>query len=523
VVASAATALAYALAARMELPWGLLLWVGLVPWLAAVDRLASFGGALAAGLLLSVAYEFAVFGWFADSIATYASVSRPTAGLVLVILSPILQPQLPAVAMARHWLRRRGAPAWRCALGSACVWVGVEWASPKLFADTLGYMVYPFAHARQIADVGGMGGLTLVVILVNDGVLAIVRAVRDSGSLRERMSRALLPIGAVAALLIAPVGYGHLRWRALAAAAPAADVVTAGLVQADIFEYDQLATTVGKFATVRGILDRHFALSSELLGRTRLDLLVWPETVYPTTFGTPKTLEGAAFDAEIAGFVNNTGVPLVFGSYDADGASEFNAAVFLEPSTDGRVSFDTYRKARLFPLTEWVPGVLGSERVRRWLPWLGTWTAGPGPEVIAVALSGGRTLRIGPLICYDITDPWVALAEVRRGAELILTLSNDAWFTGGGPRLNLVGAAFRSIETRRPQLRATNTGISAVITPLGEFVALAGEHEQATLVASVHPLRHPTTPLLAWGDWLGPTSVVIALVLLAVPRASRNR
>ena len=50
-------------------------------------------------------------------------------------------------------------------------------------------------------------------------------------------------------------------------------------------------------------------------------------------------------------------MPLVFGAYDVDAGDEFNAAVFLEPAGDGRVEFETYRKARLFPLTERVPAL----------------------------------------------------------------------------------------------------------------------------------------------------------------------
>jgi apolipoprotein N-acyltransferase len=94
---------------------------------------------------------------------------------------------------------------------------------------------------------------------------------------------------------------------------------------------------------------------------------VWPETVYPTTFGTPKSAAGAAFDEAIAAFVAQSGVPLVFGAYDVEAGAEFNAAVFLDPPRGRSLEFETYRKAALFPLTERVPAFLGSPRVRRWL------------------------------------------------------------------------------------------------------------------------------------------------------------
>ena len=119
-------------------------------------------------------------------------------------------------------------------------------------------------------------------------------------------------------------------------------------MQANISHYDQLRADVGTYEAVRQILDAHFALSRDAL-RAKLDLLVWPETVYPTTFGSPKSEDGAAFDREIASFAAEPGVPLIFGAYEAEGGDEFNAAVFLEPrGATGRAS-TMYRKARALP------------------------------------------------------------------------------------------------------------------------------------------------------------------------------
>jgi apolipoprotein N-acyltransferase len=140
-----------------------------------------------------------------------------------------------------------------------------------------------------------------------------------------------------------------------------------------------------------------------------------------------------------------------------------------------------------------------------------------------VTLAGGRTVRVAPLICYDAVDPGIALAAVRQGAELIVTLSNDSWFAaGGGPRLHLVVSAFRSLETRRPQLRATNTGVSAAIAATGEILAGAGVHERAVVKASVRPEGSATTLMLAWGDWFGPSAAAAALLLLAARIGRRS-
>jgi len=508
-----ASGLAFALCARFDPRFVSLLWIALVPWLAAVDRSPSVVAALGVGVLMSVAFLLAVFWWFIAAIQSYTGAPWLVALMVLVAFAPILEPQFACAAVARRLVRTRTRGRWWAALAGALVWVGSEWAIPKLFADTLGHGLYASAWMRQAADVGGTPGLTLVILLGNECVLALVA--------ERRAAYAAAALALPAALL----AYGATRSAALAHAPRRDEPLTVAIVQADIDRYDRLRAERGTYDAVRFILDTHFALSTDAARRAPLDFVVWPETVYPTTFGSPKSEAGADLDREIAAFATNAGLPLVFGSYDADGGAEYNAAVFLAPSRDGRVQFETYRKASLFPLTERVPALFESPLVRRWFPWLGTWKPGAGASVLPLVLRGGRTIRVAPLICYDAVDPRLALDAVRSGADLIVTLSNDSWFaTGNGPRLHLIMSAFRSIETRRPQVRATNTGISAVITPTGDVVVSAGVHARAALVATVPAAPDVWTLAVAWGDWLGPVALVagVALVGMVVLRGVRT-
>lgn len=529
VAATVASAIAFALYARVAWPWLALGWVGLVPWLAVLDRARSLRGALAVGLLMCETFVLAVFPWFPSAIQNYTGAPWLLALLVVLVVAPLIQPQFIAVAAARYLAGQ--ASAWRTILVSACAYVGAEWASPKLFADTLGHGLYASALMRQAADIAGAHGLTFVLVVSNEGVLATLRG-RTVSAARARRSPAkggigrlgsrLAPGACVATLILGLLAYGALRIQQLRNDGRSAERITAGIVQSDISQYGKLAADLGTFEAVRMILDAHFALSAQAMERGALDLLMWPETVYPTTFGSPKSADGAAFDREIGAFVAARHVPLVFGAYDVEGTDEFNAAVLLQPAGDGRVTFETYRKASLFPFTERVPVVLESTLVRQWLPWLGTWKPGKGPQILPLALRDGRTVLIAPLICYDALVPSQAIAAVRRGAELIVTLSNDSWFTYADvPRLILIVSAFRSIETRRPMVRATNTGISAVITPTGEFVDTIGVHQRATMVAAVTPEHGAMTLMLACGDWFGPVALAAAAGLLLVPLAFR--
>jgi len=487
-------------------------WVGLVPWLLVLDRTRSAGEALAAGLAMSVAFVLAVFWWFGVAIAEYAGVSTVTGFVVLVLLAPVLQPQLPAFALARYVARRRAG--WRrAAVTGACVWVGTEWAAGKLFGDTIGHGLQASAWMRQAADLAGAPGLTFVLLLANEHAAA---AIRERASPRHALAAAT----GVAALALALCAYG--TWR-LGRLAPDGRPVTAAVVQTNLAHYDRLAAARGTHAAVRTILDTHYALSRAAVARGDIDVLVWSETVYPTTFGAPKSEDGAAFDREIASFVAGTRVPLVFGSYDLEDGVEYNAAVFLAPPSGGPLEYETYRKAWLFPLTERTPALFDRPWIRSRLPWLGTWQSGAGPAVVSLPLADGRRLPVAPLICYDAVAPRFALDAVRAGAQLIVTLSNDSWFAVGlGPRLHLVVAAFRSIETRRAQVRATTTGISAIIAASGEIEEAAGVHERAALVGAVRPESRATTLMLAWGDWFGPVAAALGVGLLGAGPAGRR-
>jgi apolipoprotein N-acyltransferase len=512
--ACAASALLLAVYTRVAWPHLLLGWIGFVPWLAALERARSLRGALAIGWLFSVLYVIAIFPWFATGIAAYTGIPPQVCFALLALGAPLLQLQLVVFAGARFLGTRKGVRALGL-LAAVLLYAGAEWIWPKLLGDTIGHGLHASPRMRQAADLAGAHGLSVMLLLVNECVLALVRALVSGGPLRARLAQARAPAAAAAAILLALTGYGAWRLAQLTPAAGAQPLLSAGIVQADISRYGELAREQGTYDAAQGILDAHFALSEQALARGRLDLLVWPETVYPTTFGTPKTEAGAALDREIAGFVASTRVPLVFGAYDVDAEGEFNAAVFLEPSRDGRFEFDTYRKAWLFPLTERVPRWLDSKGVRAWLPWLGTWQPGAGPQVTPVQLPDGRQLRVAPLICYDAVVPGLAIDAVRAGAELMVTLSNDAWFaTGEGPHLHLVVSAFRSLETRTSQVRATNTGISAIISPTGELLAEAGVHERAALVAIVPAAARTGTLMLAWGDWFCPAALATGMLLL---------
>lgn len=499
-----ASALLAALYVRGGPAW-VLGFVLLVPWLRSLDATRSPGGALLGGLLMAVAYAAAGFTWFGHAIGRFTGTGDAVGLAVLLLAAPVLQPQFISLALLRHLVGRRHGPL-PGALAGAAAWLATESLWPKLLGDTLGHGLYPSALMRQGAVLGGAAGLTLLLLLANEALTAAWR--RRADGLRLLAPR--LAAAALVPLLLA----GHGAW-ALGERPPAgADTLRVGMVQSALVDYERLRREMGAGAVVRQVLDTHYAMTHDAVERQRVQAVLWSETVYPTTFARPKSDAGAELDAEIVGIVNAAGVPFVFGTYDRDEAGEYNAAAFVAPG-QGLVGF--YRKTRLFPFTESVPGWLDGPLLRRWLPWTGSWRAGDGARVLPLRLADGREVPALPLICLDAVDAGLALDGARLGARVILAMSNDSWFTEHplGAELHLAVAAFRSIETRLPQFRVTSNGHSAVIDAYGQVIAGTRMGERTLVVGELPVGEPPRTLMVTWGDWVGGAAAA-GLLLLAL-------
>ena len=479
--------------------------VALVPWLRALDAGPSLPRTLLGSWAMTVAYTAAVLPWFGSAIGRFTQIGEPAGVLVLLAAAPLLQPQFFAHALVRRAVvgshgRFVGA------LAATAAWVATERFVPKLLGDTLGYGLHPSPLLRQAADLGGAAGLSALLLLANEAVAAALarRADGPRAMLRPLAAAALVP------LLLAAYG----AWAMATAPATAGATLRMGLVQSNIVDYERLRRERGAGAVVREVLDVHFAMSYDAVERQRADAVLWSETVYPTTFGRPKSEAGAALDREILEIVDAAGVPFVFGTFDRDlDEQEFNAAAFVVPGTG---LLGMYRKARPFPLTEYVPAWLDHPALRQWLPWLGGWQPGNGAHVFPLRLRDGREVPVLPLICLDAVGPSLAIDGARLGASVILTMSNDAWFIDRpkGAELHQAVAVFRSIETRLPQFRVTANGYSAVIDAFGTVLAGTRMGER-TLVVGELPVREPAPTLMVrWGDWVGLAGAAF-LVLLA--------
>jgi apolipoprotein N-acyltransferase len=211
---------------------------------------------------------------------------------------------------------------------------------------------------------------------------------------------------------------------------------------------------------------------------------------------------------------------------DPGGSARYFDSAYLFVPEDGLV--DRYDKTHLVPFGEYVPlrDLLGRfiGAIARGAATTDV-SAGRSVRALAVPLAGGATLSAGVPICYELIFPDEVRRFVGAGAELLLAITNDAWYgRTGAPYQFLVMTAMRSAETRVWTARAANTGVSAVIDDRGRVRMQTNLFEQTLLVADV-PRRPPGAGgsfYVRHGDWL-PVACWAALAGLAVVARVRAR
>ncbi len=407
-------------------------------------RSPSFGPAFRAGWLTGAAAALGSLYWAAVPVHDFGRLhwvlAAPTPALMALFLG--LYPGLFA-GLVQAYGKRLSPTAF--GLFAGCLWMVLETARGTVFTGfpwlVPAAALSPWPAAVQGAAVVGAYGLS--------GLLAAFTAWIVSGRLLSRST--LLGLLGLAGL----AAYGQY---ALQAPATPEATLSVAVVQGNINQ-DQKWDPEYQAATVMRYVD----LSRKAVAGSKTDLVVWPETAMPFYFQRPDALQ-----ARVREFARDHNTALVTGAPAAakeNGAwTLFNRAYLTAP--DGVVTA-FYDKEHLVPFGEYVP-------LSRLLPFMRKLVQGAGDFREGdnkTPLQTGN-LALGMLICYEGIFPELAQKRVAEGANLLVNITNDAWFGDTpAPRQHLDATLLRAVEQGRWLVRAANTGISAVIDPKGRILA----------------------------------------------------
>jgi apolipoprotein N-acyltransferase len=442
--------------------------------------------ALRHGALYGLGYFGAGVSWVYVSVHTYGHVTLLPAALVTaaLVIYLCLFPALLGYCLKR-WLPA-SAPL-QLLVAFAAGWILFEWLRGWLFT---GFPWLTLGSSQIDAPLAGYAPLSGVYGV---GLAAALTAAMLVALLRRRMR---LP--AVLALCVLWAGgflLARVEWTGVRGGP-----LTVALVQGNIAQENKWAPE-----NLKHTLTRYMTLTFEL---APTDLVVWPETAIPAFYDQMQDDLIPQLESEL----RKTGTDLVTGIpvYDLATRRYYNSVVSL----GGERRF--YSKRHLVPFGEYLPlrGVLGDSLNALAVP-NADFSSGETTQPLLEAAG----YPVATSICYEV----VFAGEIRRDlpqAAFLVNVSNDGWFGASlAPHQHLEMARLRARETGRPMLRATNTGISALIDHTGRVIARSRQFEEAVVTGIITP-RQGATPYVLLGNT--PVVILTVLCLLLVGLARRT-
>jgi apolipoprotein N-acyltransferase len=474
--------------------WGPLAFVALVPFFVALRGVSPRRG-FALGLTWGLAFFLGALYWVTHVMVNYGHMAPPLAVFAWVALAVILAgyPALFGWAVAR--LRDVGPTLW--ALAVSVLWVAVELLRSHLFTGfpwvLLGYSQGASPELIQVARITGVYGVSFLVALTN---AALAAAAFPGLTPRRRAA----PLAVAAALLLGAAAYGLVVLRD----PPPPREVRVGIVQGNIDQGVKWSPAMRE-ATVTKYRELTLAVARE-----RPALVVWPEAAMPFLLRLDPRLGPQALAV-----ARETGLPILMSSPDQVRPGVFENSAFLVEET-GEIQ-GKYSKRHLVPFGEYVP-------LRPLFFFLDKLTVPVGDFIPGreVTVFRGPYGRFSVSICYEVVFPDEVREEVRRGAEFLVNITNDAWFgRTSAPYQHLAMAAFRAVENNVYMVRAANTGISGIIEASGRITEATDLYTDAAFVGRIR-LGGARTFYTRYGDifaWI--CAAAAAACVVAAPRRRR--
>ncbi len=374
----------------------------------------------------------------------------------MVILSCYLGSYVAFFGLAYGYAKEKTG-FWQRLFFLPSLWVALELLRAYFFT---GFPWALMAHSQtsnllaiQAADIFGAYGVSFIVIFVNVALFENIRAYRMNE--RFNMYRILIPF----LILLVWLAYGSLRIKEdPKRSCPFKVTVIQGNIAQEIKWVQSLQETIFK----------KYKLLTEIAHlKEASDLIIWPETSYP------EYLEFGENDKPLKKLAEEARAPLLVGSITLKDMDYFNSAILY--SASGEVS-GVYDKIHLVPYGEFIP-------CRKFCPFMQylvpieDFTPGEKYSIFSVSGVACPSINFGVLICFEDIFGSLASRFVRRGADFLVNITNDAWFGDtSSPYQHMQASVFRAIENRVYVVRAANTGISCIIDDAGRPLASVRDH-----------------------------------------------
>lgn len=369
-------------------------------------------------------------------------------------------------------------------------WTGAAAIPIRIFPWYMGHTQLPFSYLAQIADIGG-------ALLISFLMFWLV----DSFWLWRKEEKRLPLYPALVAFILALI-YGWSGVNNTNILLKTADNrIPVALVQGNISITDK-----HKQSLRSKNLRKHYQLSREYFQEPLL--LIWPETTIMRWINSELR---SVKESPYLSLLQSQAALLTGVLTYKDKSRFFNSAFVIQP--DGKIT-PPYHKQILMPFGEYIPFGDILPFLRSIYP-IEDFTAGSSASVFDIKFDEHQ-LKVSPLICYEDLVSDISREAVLKGAELLVNLTNDAWYgDSAAPYQHHQIAAFRAIENRRFLIRATNSGFSGIVDPSGRTVSYLPLFKADTLKDSILPLKEKTFYTRYLGQWFWQLLTILCACLMA--------
>jgi apolipoprotein N-acyltransferase len=483
--------------------WGIMAWVALIPLFFALKDVQR-RDSLIVGFVAGLTFNIGIMYWITFVVVHYGHLPYSIGVFLMVLVAAYLSIYIALFAAGVVYLSGKGIPR---IIAAPVLWTCLEYGKSHLFTgfpwENLAHSQYLNSYLIQAADITGTYGITFVIILVNVIIYDVINE-------RFRGKRVMGEVALGCIVMIGVYGYGYIRMGQIGVDSQAAETMNVAVIQGNI---DQSVKWNPEFQA--DTINAYKSLSLEQKP-SPLGLTVWPETAAPFFFQDANKMQ-----SEIVDVATTSGDWLLFGSpsyqRNCDGdptcVSFLNTAFLLSPH--GKI-VGRYDKVHLVPYGEYVP-------LRKIFPFINKLVVGvgdfrSGEGYYPLTMDGHK---IGVLICYEGIFSEASRAYKKMGADLLVNITNDAWFgRTSAPYQHLSMTVFRAVENRLYIVRSANTGISAIIDPLGKIVAHTELFERTTLRNTIKFINNKTF-YAAYGDIF--TLICAIALICCILMSSRRR